>query len=334
MQSSNNMIQSSNLMIHSLLDFFQRNPRDFTYFAVGSSPRILDVEKLTPELDQIFPTFLRDYITSKDDTIRVVHYDPVFNQEAVINFLHQYFKSLSSLTLDFKYDDQDGILHWFTTDYRIEVFVLGQSFDIPNEIENIKSMITHHLNTKTKLVFQEYYGLSNGANSLVHMHKEFYQSISPEHKELYKQNILFDITYGEAHCMTDMLNEKPMLDDFGNFINLCILTFEEKNELIGINERFDNIYKKENIKKFMNLIDYGHLNYRRSVNEKASEDDSGAIMTSMHLKMKTIIYFLKKLNVLNDEDDDQINELFVNYKKIDMYNWPSSIKNIIRKKIE
>ena len=324
-------MQSSNLTIDLLLDFFEKNPRDYTYFAVGSGPRSLEVDKLTPELDQIFPTFLREFVSTTDSTIRVVHYDPVFSGVPVINFLHKYFKSLSSLTLDFKYSDSDGFHCWQTSDYRIEVFVLGEGFDIPHEIKHIQSMINHHLNTNTKLVFQEYYGLSNGQTSLVRLHKQFYQSIAPKMQERYKQNILFDITYGEAHCMTDMLNEKPMLDDYGNFINLCILNNEEKNKLIGVNERFDNIYKKEYIKNFIDLIDRDQLTYRRSVLDKASEEVSASIMTNMHLKMKPIISFLKKLHVLNDADEEHIDQLFLHYKEIDMYNWPSNIKNIIRK---
>ena len=146
-------MQSSNQTIDLLLDFFQKNPRDFTYFAVGSYPRYLNFEEFTLEIDQIFPMFLRDFINSNDETIRVVHYDPMFNNTDGLDFLHKYFKSLSSLTLDFKYSDDDGFHCWRTSDYRIEVFIIGEEFNIPYEKLHIHSMIMHHLTTNTKLVF-------------------------------------------------------------------------------------------------------------------------------------------------------------------------------------
>ena len=322
-------MQSSNQTIDLLLDFFQRNPRDYTYFAVGSGPRTIQLEAFIPELDQIFPSFLREYISFNEDTIRIVHYDSVFNKKEVINFLNIYFKKLG-----FNYDDSDGFLSWKTPDHRIEVFVIGEDFDIPNELKHIQSMIKHYLDTNTKLVFQEYYGLSNGPSSLIQIHKQFYEATSQNFKEVYKQNILFDITYGEAHCMTNMAVEKPMLDDYGNFINFCILDKDEREKIIGINKKFDEIYRKIIIKKFKELIDYDQLEYRRSIINKLGEEVSSSIMNNLRLKMTPIISSLKKLNILNDDDKKQINQLFNDYKEIDMYKWPSEMKKIIMKKIE
>lgn len=325
---------STNHTIDFLLDFISKNPRDFTYFAVGSGPRESKLNNFNAQLDQIFPTFLRDYISYSDSTIRVVHYDPVFEQEDRIIFLKTYFDSLKNIGFDFKYDSSEYLPTWKTSDYKIEVFVIGEVFDIINETPVIESMIQHHLKTNTKLVFQEYYGLSNGSTSLIQMHKQFYNSTSPKLKERYLHNILFDITYGEAHCMTNMEVEKPMLDNYGNFINLCLLSSEEKEKLIGVNEKFDNIYKKLIIKNYINLIDHDQLQYRRSIINKESPEISASIMTNFHLKMKPIVNTLKKFNILNVDDEEQINQLFINYKEIDMYNWPTMIKNIIRKKIE
>jgi hypothetical protein len=250
----------------------------------------------------------------------------------IINFLKTYFASLTSIGLDFKYDSSEYLPTWRTSDYKIEVFVIGEEFDIINETQIIESMIKHHLKTNTKLVFQEYYGLSNGSTSLIKMHKQFYNFMSLELKKRYQNNILFDITYGEAHCMTNMEIEKPMFDNYGNFINLCILNSEESEQIIGVNDKFDCIYKKLMIKNFNDLIDFDQLKYRRSVINKESEEISASIMTNLHLKIKPIIYTMKKLNVLNNDDEEKINQLFVNYKEIDMHNWPTYIKNILREK--
>jgi hypothetical protein len=219
---------STNHTIDFLLDFISKNPRDFTYFAVGSVPRTTKLNDFIPELDQIFPTFLREYINYSDSTIRVVHYDPLFKQEHNISFLKDYFASLDSIGLDFKYDSSEYLPTWRTSDYRIEVFVIAEEFDIQNEIQVIESMVQNHLKTNTKLVFQEYYGLSNGSTSLINIHKQFYNSTIQQLKKIYQSNILFDITYGESHCMTNMVVEKPLFDNYGNFINLCILNNEER----------------------------------------------------------------------------------------------------------
>jgi hypothetical protein len=252
--------------------------------------------------------------------------------EHIINFLKTYFASLTSIGLDFKYDSSEFLPTWRTSDYKIEVFVIGEEFDIINETPVIESMIKHHLKTNTKLVFQEYYGLSNGSTSLIKMHKQFYNFMSLELKKRYQNNILFDITYGEAHCMTNMKIEKPMFDNYGNFINLCILNNAERDELIGVNENFDIIYKKLMIKNFKDLIDCDQLKYRRSVIDKENEDISASIMKNLHNKMKPIMYSMKKLNIFNNDDEVQINQLFDNYKAIDMHNWPTLIKNILIEK--
>ena len=160
---------------------------------------------------------------------------------------------MKNIGFDFKYDSSEYLPTWRTSDYRIEVFVIGEEFDIINETQVIESMIQHHLKINTKLVFQEYYGLCNGFTSLIKMHKQFYNSTSPKLKERYLHNILFDITYGEAHCMTNMEIEKPLFDNYGNFINLCILNSEEREQLIGVNDKFDIIYKKLMIKNFKDL---------------------------------------------------------------------------------
>jgi hypothetical protein len=323
---------SSNHTIDFLLDFISKNPRDFTYFAVGSVPRTTKLNDFISELDQIFPTFLREYINYSDSTIRVVHYDPLFKQEHNISFLKDYFASLNSIGLDFIYDSSEYLPTWRTSDYRIEVFVIAEGFDIQNEIQVIESMVQNHLKTNTKLVFQEYYGLSNGSTSLINIHKQFYNSTIQQLKKIYQSNILFDITYGESHCTTNMAVEKPLFDNYGNFINLCILNNEEREKLIGTNVKFDSIYKKLMIKNFKDLIDSDQLKYRRSVINKESEENSASIMTNLHFKMKPIISSLKKLNVFNNDDEKNINQLFINYKEIDMYKWPTDIKNIIREK--
>jgi len=322
----------SNQTIDLIYDFCNKNPRDYTYFAVGSSPGVLEIDKFTPKLDQIFPTFLRNVLNTTSATIRVIHYDPMFIEEHIITFLKEYFKSLP---YDFKFNDSDGFLSWKTLDHRIEVFIIGDNFNIPEETNHIELIIKHHLKTNTKLVFQEYYGLSNSSTSLVQMHQKFYNNIiSPELKERYKHNILFDITYGEAHCSTDMSKEEPIVDDYGNFINLCILNPKEKLDLIDINPnpKFNDIYKNLCIQQFIDILDNEHVEYRRSINNKLSSEISDSIMATIILKMKPILNILIKIQVLNDSDMEKINNLLYNYKTINMYSWSFELKNIIIKK--
>ena len=235
----------SNFIHEILLDYYNRNPRDYHYFAVGAGPRTLILDKFTSDIDQIYPTFLKKV---KDKTIRVTHFDPIFNNRKRIDFLQEYFK-----VMNFSYDDSEGMHCWRSHDQRVEIFVIPEAFDIQNEMQFIKALINYHIIYNSYLVFQEYYGFSNGGNSLFKIHRHLYSSLEDEKsKDIYKKKILFDITYGEAHCMTDMETSIPFVDVNEDFINFCILSKQERLAYLDTQPNINSIIKKDWNKTFFN----------------------------------------------------------------------------------
>jgi hypothetical protein len=65
----------------------------------------------------------------KDKTIRVTHFVPILKNEDRINFLKVYFK-----VMNFNYDDSEGMHCWRSNDHKIEIFVIPETLDIPNEM--------------------------------------------------------------------------------------------------------------------------------------------------------------------------------------------------------
>ena len=74
----------------TLLDWIEKNPREYTYFALGSAPRYTEMSKFTAEIDQIYPRFLRKV----NKTIRIIHFDQLFERDDNFAFLYEYFDSL------------------------------------------------------------------------------------------------------------------------------------------------------------------------------------------------------------------------------------------------
>jgi hypothetical protein len=235
----------SNFIHEILLDYYNRNHREYHYFAVGAGPRTLNLDKFTCDIDQIYPKFLKEI---KDKTIRVTHFDPIFKNKDRIDFLDKYFT-----VMNFSYDDSEGIHCWRSYDQRVEIFVIPNELDIPNEMQFITALVNHHIIYNSYLVFQEYYGLSNGGNSLFKISRHLYSSLEDEKsKDIYKKKILFDITYGEAHCMTNMETSIPFVDDNGDFINLCILSKKERLTYLDTQPNINSIINKDWIKIFFN----------------------------------------------------------------------------------
>lgn len=234
----------SNFIHEILLDYYNRNPRDYHYFAVGAGPRTLTLDKFSSDIDQLYPTFLKKV---KDKTIRVTHFDPIFRNKDRIDFLKVYFK-----VMNFSYDDSEGMHCWRSHDHKIEIFVIPEILDIPNEMHFIKALVNHHIINNSYLVFQEYYGLSNGSTSLFKIHRYLYASLEDEKsKHIYKKKIIFDITYGEAHCMTNMETSAPFVDINGDFINFCILSKQERLTYLDSQPNINSIINKDWVKTFL-----------------------------------------------------------------------------------
>jgi hypothetical protein len=293
--------------------------RNYTYIGIGSKNRYSDLEKFTPEVDQILPCFL----STVPGTIRAIHFDPYFARQHDNGFLDMYFKAKG-----FRKTDE---YMWLTPDHRIEVLVIPYSFD---DNKFLYRMIRQAIKYSTKLVVQRYTG-----HELVPLFKEIYSQYSDKDKRYIKNNVLFDITYGsDCHCMTNMKQYTPMLDKKGNFYNFVLYEEQEILDSIGISPNMDQLITKHYISKLSTVLNENHVNYRKAKRGEPHMFPSTkylidcppqVIMDYLLSEVKSILQVLDKLGALTDEKKQIYRIYSTNYMDMDVYKWYSEMAKLI-----
>jgi hypothetical protein len=226
----------TNIILETIFDYSESNPYDLTHIAVGSFPRYHKLENFTPKLDQILPMFILKEIQITTKTIRIIHIDPT--TASCLSFLHEYFKSFASKGLNFKHNDSEGFNIWKTDDQRIEIIFLFISISIPTDTWFLEKMIETTLNNKNQLIYQQYTGHVN----LMQLSTQLCDSNS--RKDLFKNHILFDITYGtDSGCSTDMTKHYPRYKSDGTFKNFLLYNTDEMKEFVSEDDKINDIYK-------------------------------------------------------------------------------------------
>jgi hypothetical protein len=318
-------------------NYVNSNPRDYTYIGIGSFPHI-PIDKLTNSNDQIIPKFLVDVINNTDQTIRIIHIDPQLKNDP--EKIKQYFSFArweTSSPLEFHFNDNDGFHMWLTTDFRIEVIFLADSFYHTNNYNPksndwfLEKMINTTLKYDSHMVVQEYTG-----NELIHIFKNFYEKAS--NKELFKKKILFDVSYNnDCSCMTDLNKYEPFYDDFLDFHNFLLYDESDMLKIIGINPKLDNVVKVYFLKKYKKILNDIHVDYRRRVkgdghlfghskyNDKTSPDE---IMSILQSELSEIIKIFDCLKIVTPEIHEKIKTLFEKYVEYDVYDWNKQVNNL------
>jgi hypothetical protein len=324
-------------VLSNVLEYSEANPREYTYIGIGSAP-YLPLDKLDEKTDQILPKFLIEYIQSTDETIRVIHIDPEFNRH--LEKMKDYFKVgkwSEKIMMDFEYDNSDEMHIWRTNDHRIEVIIIQEAVHHPNKWSKednewfFQKYVNLTLKYNHKLVVQEYTG-----HELNDLRKKLYEECL--NKEAFKKKILIDITYGnDCHCGTNLSKYKPFYDEYLDFYNMTLLTKQEMVNIIGKNQEIDEIIKVFFIKKFRNLVNYIHVDYRRKTkgdtimyghdgyNNQSSPDE---IMHILQQELNQIFSVFEMLNLMSSEKKNLIQNLFEKYKEYDMYQWNQQILSI------
>lgn len=328
------------IILENVHEFSSVNPRDLTHIAIGSSPRCADMTKFTPEIDQLLPQFIMKEIETTTKTIRIIHIDEF--TERSLPFLHEYFASFKVKGLNFRHDDSEGMNIWTTDDQRIEIIFLfinifhgvnmNQGADQQNDTWFLERMIKSILDNKNQLIVQEYTG-----HELTGFFKMLYGA--NDRKELFKNNILFDITYGnDCSCMTNMTKHFPRYKPNGTFYNFLLYNYEEMLEFVGIDDKINDILKIYFLKKYNHNLDYYHVNYRRKIIGNSSMYNfpnydsltAEEIMNLLIKELKPSIIIFELLGFINNAKSIEINDLFNDYKKYDMYDWRTSMMNIFK----
>jgi hypothetical protein len=310
------------------------NPKDLTHIAIGSCPRNAEVAKFTPEMDQLMPAFIMKIIESTRKSIRIIHIDRL--TQPYLSFLHEYFASFAPKGIYFRHNISNGQNIWTSDDNRIEVIFLfniirhrHDYYGAPTDIWFLEKMVETTLSKNNQLILMEYSGIDP-----IDVAKFLFKKSNQ--KDLFLKNILFDVSYGAAncHCAPNMTKYFPIYKSDGTFCNVLLYNYQEMLDVIGTDDKINDIIKIYFQKEYKFILDHHHLNYRRKVsgynfayhlpeyNESTPPDQ---IMQIIIDKLNQVIIIFEILGLSNNDKNIQIKDLFTNYRTVDMHKWWSQM---------
>ena len=305
-------MEYKNFILHELLDYAHKNPYDYTYIGIGTSP---STTPLNIKNDQLIPVFVEDIIRDTFKSIRIMHFDPKF--DITIEYLNVYFDEKG-----YVYNNGYGMHVWKSKDNRIEIII--NSIEIHNNDAFLETMANYTTSNKKKLVVQEFTG-----GELAELHKKFYSYTYD--KVSYKKNVLFDITYGmNCGCGTDLSLYKPFYDEEGNFYNILLYTPAELITVLGKIPKIDEYIRNYYIRHYRNVIEEIHPDYRRRVqglplkgyqNKYSLDAPIETIISVFRSEIYKIIDIFKILGMVSKEKETKLEHLFIHYLDYDMYKW-------------
>ena len=333
------MSEILDFVLSNLMDYCDSNPREYTYFAIGSAPH-LTIDKLDERWDQVIPKFVLDILDNTDLTVRLINIDPQFGSENIKQLMVDYHNSgkwKTTYKLDFEYDNSDGMQIWRTKDHRVESIIIAAPFDHLNRWNEktndwfIEKLVESTIRNNNKLVVQEYTGYE-----LDQLRKELYHK--SQNKIVFKKKIMIDMSYGnDCHCGTDLTKYKPYYDEFHDFINITLLSEDEMVKIIGKNPDIDKIIQKYFVGKFRKVVNNIHVDYRRRIkgepvmygnklyNNQSSPDQ---VMQVLQDEICQILPIFEMLKLISHEKRELIHNLFQKYKEYDMYKWNSQVLSL------
>jgi hypothetical protein len=296
--------------MNKLLAHIRENPVECTYFGIGTMFRVHDLQKITLELDQIFPCFLNRY-----EQIRGIHFDPLFKQHW--NLINEYFYNKG-----FYKSEKDHT--WISHNGKQEFILFPE--ELEHSVELFNGIALRCL--PNKLVIQDFSG-----RFLNDMCIQVYYSILPQQRDLYKKKVLIDLTYGDASCMTNMKETFPIYDSDGNFINFLLIQPSELVSYINQNPKLDLLIKDVFKKEYKKILNEDHTNYRRrmqgltclfSCSEYHPMADPETVFCILIEKLNKCVNLLKHVGF---PEEKYIN-LIKDYKNYDMHKWYSIMNGL------
>lgn len=300
--------------MNQLLKTITDTPVDITYLGIGSSPFSNPLE---PKHDQLIPPCFHQMLHHENKTFRFIHFDPCFDQKK--EFLQNYFADWNLIP--------EGDYHWIGE--KMDVFIFPVGIGHTKDFDFLKKLVVAILNTKGKLLIQEYTG-----DDLEELNQRLYEAC--DEKEKYKRCILVDMTFGtEIGCSTDMTVHQPFYHYDGSFINLHFMKEQDMKRWLGISEKLDTIIKKKCLSSFYHILNQYHVDYRRrckgekGLYKSLDYDDSSTpdeIMSVLQSKLLQLFDILVACRVIVHS----YQELFTNYKNYDPYKWYDKVYNLVK----
>jgi hypothetical protein len=298
--------------MNDILNYLSENQVDLVYFAIGSVFRCNDLNKLTPVLDQVYPNFLREW----EGSFKAIHFDPRFGDDETKLFTEKYFTSLGF----FKEKNS-----WFSKN-KLKEFII-----VEEEIYHDCTFFTNlsQVCMPRKLIVQDFTG-----KLLDELFIQVYYSFSPHERIIFRKNVIFDMTCGNASCMTDMSVTYPMLDSNGDFLNFMLICPEDFEKNINKDPKLNALIKEYYVKQYKRILNEEHTNYRRRIQGNTclfynvdydNNSDPNIIFNVLVKNLNKIIFILKKLGF----QEEKYNELIKNYYDYDMYKWYSLMNSLV-----
>lgn len=308
----------------SILNIIDDDPYELTYLGIGSCPSIVKGH-LHIQHDQLIPYCFHERLLKEKKQMRIIHFDPFF--DSYKEFLNKYFEEWNTIPLEF-----EGGYRWLSE--TLDVLILPSRLEHKEDYKFFQTLSSTILNTKGKLIIQEYTG-----NSLQTLNERLYKECSQ--KELFKRRILLDMTFGtDMSCSTDMMRAQPFYDSSGNFVNLHFMNDVEVLRRIGISVELDTLLRKKYKSKFLETLNTIHVDYRRRLKGESvmygsshytNNSTPEEIMIILQRKLTTYITLLHQLHVLQDEDERTLEEAFANYSRYDPYKWYDVIYKVVNR---
>lgn len=316
-----------------ILEYIKRNPYPNTELVIGGAVRVTELKDYVLQIQQV----MRPTLDLTKPT-RIVNFDPGFDSPArsQISFLHEFFKSKD---IGFTYDDSEGMHVWRSKDNIIEVIIVNIEFNYSgahgsNENNSdwfFQGLIDSSLQNNSKLIVQDY----SGRNTRT-VFKMFFE-MSPNKQE-FKNNILFDFSYGNNHCDIDLLKYQPIFDPSGNFVNIMLMSVEELLPLLHTHPFIDEHIHSHYISEYRNIIDVIPVDYRRKMKIEAGDNIFGLvgyknlytidtsfdeIINILRRELMPVLTAFREIGIMNPGKDAFIEDLLSNYRNYTLTSNPN-----------
>jgi len=309
--------------MESILKSVSLEQMDMTYLGIGSCPHIGENQKLEAKYDQIIPPCFHEMILKEKKHFRILHFDPYFDRYKP--FLDSYFEEYNLIPMD-----MHGGYSWIGEN--IEVIVIPDRLEHKDHLWFFETLCENILNTKGKLVIQEYTGYE-----LKDLEMKLFETTSQ--KEKFKRRILLDMTYGtDSGCSTDMTKAQPFYDYNGDFINLTFLNQTDVKRWAGISLKLDAILQKKYMNRFLLSLNYIHVDYRRRLkgdsclygsSDYTNESTPDEIMSVLQKRLLEEFEILLATHLVSQEQKGILLTLFQEYKTYDPYKWHDCVNKLV-----
>ena len=304
-----------------ILKCVEHDPARFTYMGIGSCPHAATLSELTARWDQILPAFVDSLRYS---AIRVIHVDPCFDLKQ--EFMREYFEGKGFVGVR----ETPTLSSWHKDG--MEVLLLADRIDHEEHYSFFQKLVNLMMNRGNFLVVQEYTGYDT---------KRLFEKLcaGTDNQALFRARILFDITQGtDTGCCTDLSQFTVPYDSRGNLVSYLGRPLNELTSVLGMSDQLDRCLRRYLIGVYRQSLNSYHVDYRRRLRGESvftetpdydNTTDPHTIMGLLEEKLRLICWLLMRLRMMNQDEFDSLERLFVGYKEEDVYKWYDKAFKII-----